>query len=257
MSTIKTPIYFAAFFDGKFWLLRPDQTLPCSVRRVSDAERAECERTRQPEQLLRNEEGLQEVKKLVSRAANSRALTKLQEFVGKPSSLHVDILVQGLSEKEPIALGKRADSKILHPGDKLFLKVRNTGKEDWDIFFFYVDSRLGITALQDPGQSARVLRDEELDQHLGTINDETLGVESIVIIAEPRREGVEADYYFLAQDTWKDVATKGAGQRSPFEVLLKEMQKDPASSRTKGFDTARTGSQAQLKVYTWTVQSRQ
>ena len=38
--------YFAAFFGNKFWLLRPGQTLPCAVRKVDVAERAECERTR-------------------------------------------------------------------------------------------------------------------------------------------------------------------------------------------------------------------
>ena len=54
--------YFAAIFDGKFWLLRPGQTLPCSVRRISDAERVECEQTRQPEQLLWSKWDLQQVK---------------------------------------------------------------------------------------------------------------------------------------------------------------------------------------------------
>ena len=249
--------YFAAFFDGKFWLLRPSQTLPCSVRRISDAERIECERTRQPEQLLWSKRDLQQVKQFVSRAANARALTKLQGVVNTPSSLHVEVLVQGPSEKEPIALGKRAASKVLHAGDKLFLKVANTGSEDWDVFLFFVDSQLGITALQDPGRSARVLRDEKLNLRVGTITEDTLGVESLVIIAEPRREGIEADYYFLAQETWKDVTTRGRGAQSPFEMLLKEIQKDPESARTKGLKSDRTGAQAQLKVYTWTVQSRQ
>ena len=36
--------YFAAFFGGKFWLLQPGQTLPCSVQVITEEERRKCER---------------------------------------------------------------------------------------------------------------------------------------------------------------------------------------------------------------------
>ena len=80
-------------------------------------------------------------------------------------------------------------------GDQIYYSVRNIRNKRptaWDISLFYVDSQFGIQALQERGHSARIQPGEKLDtQLLGTINAETLGAESLVVIAEPVRDGVE------------------------------------------------------------------
>ena len=224
--------YFAAFFDEKFWLLRPGQTLPCSVREMAAAERAECERIRRPESLFWSI--AEAAERLVSRAARARSLTKLQGVVGLPSSLSIDVQIQR-TQDSPVPF---ADFEgPLHAGDQLYYSVRNQGRTAWDVFLFYMDSQLGIQALQEPGQSARVLPGEKIDaQLLGTINDKTTGAESLVVIAEPVRAGLEADYAFLAQDSHLYVRLRGLGQKeSPLQTTLAGMlSADPGRCACEG-----------------------
>ena len=183
-------------------------------------------------------------------------MTKLQGAGALPNSLSVDVQVRRPTQDAPVSFAD-VDGP-LHAGDQLYYSVRNQGRSPWDVFLFYVDSELGIQALQERGQSARVLPGEEIDtQLLGRINDRTLGSESLVIIAEPVRDGLEADYTFLAQDSHADVTLRGRGPISPLQTMLEGMlSADPEDGRTRGFDAvARTaGAQGQVKVFTWTVE---
>ena len=242
--------YFTAFFEEKFWLLRPGQTLPCSVQKIADTERDECERTRQPEQLMWAK--AEEAERLVSRAAKVRTLTKLQGVFNLPSSLSVDVQVKRPAQDALVSLSDHVGP--LHAGDQLYYSVRNQGLAAWDIFLFFVDSQFGIQSLQEYGQSARILPNEKFDPRLlGTINDRTLGVESLVVIAEPVRDGVEADYHFLTQDSYQQVTTRGKGapMKSPLQTILDGISTDPKGARSRGLDTTVQG---QVKVFSWTVE---
>ena len=249
--------YFVAFFEEKFWLLRPGQTPPCSVQKITATERVKCERTRQPEQLLWST--AEEAERLVSRAAKARTLTKLQGVTSLPSSLSVDVQVKRLEQDAPVSLGDHGGP--LHAGDELYYSVRNIRNKrptTWDISLFYVDSQFGIQALQDRGHSARIQPGEKIDtQLLGTINAETLGVESLVVIAEPVRDGVEADYHFLTQDSYEQVTMKGTlGLKTPLQTILEGISADPEGARTRGLSSAAgsNGTQGQVKVFSWTVE---
>ena len=250
--------YFAAFFEERFWLLRPGQTLPCSVRKMTDEERAECERTRQPERLFwSTAEAAQD---LVSRAAVARSLTKLQGVLSLPRKLSIDIQVWRSTQNAPVSLSSQEGP--LYAGDEIYYSVHNRGGLDWDVLLFHVDSQFGIQPLQAPGQSVRVLRGEKIDMApLGTINDQTLGPESLVVIVEPVRDGVEPYYGFLVQESWANVVLRGEGgvvlrgppgPRSPLQAILEEMPGDPEAARLRGLSA--TGPQAQVKIFTWTVE---
>ena len=250
--------YFAAFFAEKFWLLRPGQTLPCAARKITATERVECNKTRQPEPLPWSI--AEEAEVLVSRAAKARALTKLQGATSLPRDLVVDVQVKRPGQDAPVPLSDHA--RPLRAGDELYYSVNNIrGKqpETWDISLFYVDSKFGIQALYRRGFSIRLEPGEKLERLLGTINAETLGTENLVVIAEPVRDGIEADYYFLVQDRYEQVAMKGTqrgrGPSSPLQALLEEIPADPAGARTRGLNAAAqsTGAQGQVKVFSWTV----
>ena len=152
--------YFAAFFDDKFWLLQPGQTLPCSVQVITEEERLKCEeRNRVPEPLFWS--APDDTRTLVSRAARARNLVKLQSFSSVPSSLKLKIEIGRKNGIDPsggpkvgrLSLGELKG--LLQAGDSVYVSARNEDRDAWDIFFFFVDSNLGITPMQDYGESAR------------------------------------------------------------------------------------------------------
>ena len=249
--------YFAAFFDGRFWLLRPEQQLPCSARRLTREERRECERTRDPEPLFWSTPA--EVGTLVQRAARASNLVRLQAFSSVPSSLLLDVQV----ERAGAVLSLEETSGALEEGDRVFVNMANiaTG-EAWDVFFFYVDANLGIQALQAYGASARLRGGDTRRTALGTISTDTVGTESLVIIVDPADDGVEANYGFLAQE-----AVPAGGQGTAVGVGL-EFRGGPASPLQAVLDGVWRGdgnaglralgasaSRAHIRVFTWRVES--
>ena len=249
--------YYAAYFDDRFWLLRPGESLPCDVRKdVTTAdELRECLDRRQELTLLWSP--ADEVEALISKAARVRILTKLQEVVGGPAELFVDVQVQRPNDEAPIS---RSDYPgPLHPGDRVFYRIENRDDDPWDVFFFYVTSDLGITDVLGFGHSARVLSREVEMRELGAINDSTLGTESLVVIADPVRqgEGLEPDYSFLAQEPG-NIIYKGALPRGPVQAALEALwtpDGDHAGAMTsKGLGPPQKD--AKIRVFTWTVEHK-
>ena len=250
------PDYYATFFDSRFWLLRRGQTLPCDVRPeiVTDDQLDKCVEERIPESLLGTETpDADSAATLVLKAARARMLTRFQEVVGLPGSLTIDVLVKRRMREEPVS--RIDDPGPLHAGDKVFYRVRNDAGTAWDVFFFYVNSQLGIEALQDPGQSVRVLPGEAGVTELGIIDDSTVGVESLVVITEPvtARGGVESDYSFLEQLHHRWVVTRG--RSSPTQETLEALwaNEDSSDMRLRNMQRSKPERKSQIKVFTWTV----
>ena len=246
--------YFAAVFDDRFWLLRPGQTLPCSARRITDEERVRCERIRRREQILWSD--LDAAADLVTQAARTRSLTKLQAAVNPPSDLSIEIEVQRPTQAALTPLSTHQGP--LHAGDKVYYSIRNRTNAKWDVFLFYVDSQLGIHALTQRGRSVRISADEALDKRLvGTITNDTKGEESLVVIAEPARDGLEADYHFLTQESYQHVTTRGADAlRTQLQATLEAVWAGSNPfRRMRGMRSKLDGdTQTLVKVFTWTVE---
>ena len=249
--------YYAAFFEDRFWLLRRGQSLPCTQRKeiTNEDDLCMCLKEREEETLLWSP--VDDVRELVTKAARARTLTKLQQVFGLPGDLIVDVQVQRAAQDAPIS--RSDDPGPLHPGDRLGYSIENDGKTAWDVFFFYVDSQLGITALQTLGQSVRVLPGEVDRQSLGEIDDSTLGTESLVVIADPVRQvgdAVEADYSFLAQEAHVRTAVKGKTEDLLVQATLEALwaNEDFPKVLTRGMTSGQK--EAQIRVFTWTVERK-
>ena len=251
--------YFAAFFGNKFWLLQPGQTLPCSVQVITEEERLECERERR--ERTRVSEPLfwsapDDAHTLVSRAARARNLIKLQSFSNVPTSLKLKVEIKRKTRRFSLVELKG----LLMAGDSVYVSASNESQDAWDIFFFYVDSNLGITPMQDYGKSARVQSKKRIDIEVGTVNDLTVGAESLVIIVDPARDGKQANYHFLAQKGYEKIATRGKGnrqssQKSPLQLIMEGVWEGDKNVSSRGMDAAQNkGSQAHVKVFTWRVE---
>ena len=256
--------YFAAFFDDKFWLLRPGQTLPCSVQLITEEERRKCERTRVPESLFWSSPD--DTRTLVSRAAKARNLVKLQSFSNVPASLKLKVEIErknGIDHPVDPKTGRFSLGELkglLKAGDKVYVSASNRSRDAWDIFFFYVDSNLDITPMQDYGESAQVKSKAKIDMLVGTVTNQTVGTESLVIIADPNRDGKEANYYFLAQEGYEKIATRGKGnlrspQKSPLQLIMEGVWKGDKNALSRSMDApSPQGPQAHIRVFTWRVE---
>ena len=182
---------------------------------------------------------------LVSRAARARNLVKLQSFSNVPASLKLKVEIErknGIGHPGDPKTGRFSLGELkglLKAGDKVYVSASNGSRDAWDIFFFYVDSNLDITPMQDYGESTRVKSKARIDMLVGTVNDRTVGEESLVIIADPARDGKEANYYFLAQEGYEKIATRGkdnlrSPQKSPLQLIMEGVWKGDknASSRS-------------------------
>ena len=248
--------YYATYFEGRFWLLRPGESLPCDVRKdVTTAdELSKCLDGRREETLLWS--SAEEADDLVSKAARVRILTRLQAVVGVPGDLVIDVQVQRPGHDAPVSRGD--DAGPLYQGDRVFYRIENKGVDPWDVFFFYVASDLAIMDLQRLGHSVRVEPGDVEFRQLGAISDSTLGTESLVVIADPVRRGeaVEADYSFLAQGP-TPTKTKSVPPPGPVELALGALWTTGVSEvdlTSKGFDVGQKD--AQIRVFTWTVERR-
>ena len=255
--------YFAAFYEGKFRLLRPGQNLPCSVRRITEEKRRECESERVPEPIFWSEPD--DVGTLVSRAARARNLVKLQSFSSTPTSLKLEVEIKrskniGPSGERQIEYLSLADIEgVLQGGDTVLISTSDDVRNAWDVTFFWVDSSLGITALQALGQSVRVRPGDSINRRpVASIGTKTVGLESLVIIANLARDGREVNFHFLAQDPYGEIATRGDGVQppgSPLQAILESVWagEENVSSRS-GEIPSTNGSQAHVKVFTWRVE---
>ena len=246
--------FFAAFYQGKFRLLRPGQLLPCAAQRLSDEERRQCKEPFHPEGVFYSTpEGTGD---LVSRAAKAANLLKLQSLYGHSSDflLNIEVRRAGEQESTPMAAGS-----ALHTEDVVIVNISNNGYTPRDIVLFYVDSRLGITPLLSDGGSDRIKGRKEKQLEVVDITDETLGTESLVIISEIDNRQVGHNYAFLQQDRYSHVHFRGKSRSrgSPaLEMLRGVWAEDPMAvrggkSRLNSDDTT-----AEISVFTWNVQRR-
>ena len=243
--------YFAAFFDDRFWLLQQGQQLPCSVRPIAERGIAPCEDPRGAEDLFSST--AEEAGTLVGRAARARNLLKLQSLQGTPASLEISVEIG----RERGTLSLREVGRTLREGDRVSVTVANSGVAGWDLFFFYVDSRLAIAPLLAPGASARIGVGQERRLQVGRIETATVGTESLVVIADPAGDGIEANYSFLAQEGLERglefVGRGRGGSGSPLEAVLDGIWRGDGEATARAMGTA-GGSGAHIEVFTWTVE---
>ena len=105
-----------------------------------------------------------------------------------------------------------------------------------------------------------VQSNKRIDTLVGTVNNQTVGAESLVIIADPARDGKQANYHFLAQEGYEKIATRGKGntrssQKSPLQLIMEGVWEGDKNASSRGMTAAQNkGPQAQVKVFTWRVE---
>lgn len=153
-----------------------------------------------------------EADQLVRRLRQIYKAEALTRFVGEgiigglPEGFSLELVCSRGGKREPVAPAGR-----LLPGDQTYLRVRNQTGCHYDLTVLAVDAQLGVTELFPLLQSARIAPVDQAPLELGPfeVNDETLGIEHLLVIAVPREESdPEASFGWLAQNR---MATERSG----------------------------------------------
>ncbi|HWA98944.1 MAG TPA: caspase family protein [Pirellulales bacterium] len=149
---------------------------------------------------------------------------------------------------EPIAWDK--GGLVLHPGDRVMCRVKNNGRDPADATLLFVDSGYGISAVFPRAGTVsdnRIYPGESVNAFTGTINDKTLGLEHLVLIAVPGKGGY-IDFTLLEQPTLAVTRGDDDTSRSPLNQLMRSALYGGA---TRGMDVQE--SKQQMKLITWSV----
>jgi hypothetical protein len=155
-----------------------------------------------------------------------RRIRGANDNVGRPFDSHDDPTLQS--------------DCVLHPGDLVGVFVRNPNPFPINVTVLFIDGKLNTTAcFPQKGATGNQLGpagapvDHLMAAKLG-IDDETLGVETVITIATKATPGEPHDFTFLESTTIQDAATRSAhrGKQSPLEALMRTAVYNPAATRT-------------------------
>jgi hypothetical protein len=194
----------------------------------------------------------------IARAQN--LLRLVQADGGKPGGKQaVDVEVQivrtppGAPDGAP--LDPRAPAATLRAGDRLECKVHNRGADPADVTLLFIDSGFGIQCVYPVAGTAtdnRVYAGETPLAFTATINDKTVGMEHLVMIAVPA-DGPMVDFGVLEQPTLtmhRGGEVAAPSLESPFGQLLKSAMFGQGT--TRGRETAQLDKQ-QISLISWRV----
>lgn len=156
-------------------------------------------------------------------------------------------------------LDPRAPAAALHAGDQLEVKVHNRGADPADVTLLFIDSGFGIQCVYPVSGTAtdnRVYAGETPLAFTAAINDKTVGMEHLVMIAVPVAEGggQPVDFGVLEQPT---LAATRSGESpapslsSPFGQLLETAMYGHGT--TRGRETSQLDKQ-QISLFSWRVE---
>lgn len=215
LSSIEQADILVSQFDDQLWFLQADQSLPCEQQVLNQADQANCESTRLPQQLLNmslpssDKNQRAQLQSSLTKIANvTRLMNSRQQLPGAQQQLDVDFQIERNGELESFPVNR---SPTLKEGDTIHFTVKNTQRQPQDVSIVFIDSQYGITQLYpEPGQPNR-LQHKELLSFEWAVNVDTIGSEHLMLSVQSGT-GVNNDLSYLQQAPL-NVSTRGLGSR--------------------------------------------
>ncbi len=157
-----------------------------------------------------------------------------------------------VSDGENRSIEWKSHGRTLRDGQRVVVKLKNSGRFPIDVTLLYVDSAYGITCLYpNIGEFNRLEAHEQQDIRLA-INATTTGIENLVAIAV-RGERQPVDFCLLAQPALKLSQLRGRGKT--LESALGQLCRTAmyGSGNTRGVKRE-DAENYQMKVLTWRVE---
>lgn len=232
---------------AQLWLLPPDGNIVEAGKNKSLSFRLN-KSTAELKTLLAD--SLQRVAKTLN--LKRLAAQPIKGLVNDQVNIDLKLLRKGETSPQPFS---REALPSLHAGDRLVLDLQNLSGRALDVTMLFIDSQYGIQAIYpDAGNTNRIEAGGRIDPQGLDINDETTGIESLVLLAvqaEPQKP--VADFRFLTQPRLEN--TRGDGEFSDgLEDLLLQAG---FGDRTRGGSVNKSPlGQSRIEVFTWRTEGK-
>jgi len=156
------------------------------------------------------------------------------------------------------SLDPLAESPRLAAGDQVECKIQNQGESEVDVTLLYIDSGYGIQCVFPPSGTEidnRIYPGESPLAFKAAINDETVGLEHLVMIAVPA-DGPKVNFGVLEQPTLPTTRgpSSAAGLNSPLGQLLETAMYGRGTTRGREPSLA---DKQQISLFSWRVAAGQ
>lgn len=160
-----------------------------------------------------------QLRQMLHHAGN--AIRLLREAMKTSAEAGTTALQVSLSRLSPDGEQPLRPGETVRPGDRLRARFSNQSRSPVDVTAFYLDSKYGIGPLY-PQRGASNRLDHEATAVIDIdVNDESLGLERVAVVAvESQEHGERIDLSFLAQDMLAsaEVTRSGAALESPNKI---------------------------------------
>lgn len=204
-------------FEGHYWFLRADQTLPCEEQLLAKEDKLFCDKNRTPQLLLNapmartRERSVKLLRDSLLKIANvERLLASPGHLQGAQQNLEISFKIKRQGEVQDLPVNTRPQ---LEENDQILFDVQNIGHEPQDVSILFIDSQYGITQLYpEKGQPNRLQAGESLSFNW-TVNVDTVGTEHILLSTQPGK-GVNNSLAQLEQPPMQ-ILSRGLGSTTP------------------------------------------
>lgn len=186
---------------------------------------------------------LEQALRTTARALNLRRISAddgLRDPATRRVNVHVALAHRPTAEGEfaPLEAGMAIDRGVFK-GEMLRITITNQGRLPVDITVLYLDAAFGVTSLYPTPKEVlqgerNVVEPEASSEVTIKINDDTVGLEEIFVLAVEHQPGGTIDYAFLAQPGLSFSAHRGDGPQRPLDELIDAAQ----FKGTRGTSTA-------------------
>jgi len=201
-----------------------------------------------------------ELARTLMRIARARGLMQLA-VVPPAAASDVDVDIELIryendQDRTGAPVPNEGGGRVLHTGDRIAFRLRNTGKTTADVTLLFIDSQYGITALfprRDAESDSRLARNAEVTTWRMTVTDDTVGLEQVVALAV-QASTPRVDFRYLEQPSLQIAQTRGGGQGdSPLQQLLNRAMYGQGT--TRGLGDSDIGRHA-IRMLTWRTERR-
>lgn len=227
--------------DGRLWLMSSDGGLVCN----GAAQTLSLKLDKAPENLQKN---LTDTIQSMAKVINLKRLSSRFGDLMKSNNIEMNLFVEPVNGQKQYTL-QPDQVKSLISGDRIRAIVKNDGHKPIDFTVLFIDGRYGIEPIYpDTGKLGRINPGSTVELFSGTIDEETKGLEYMLIISVEAQPGEPVmDFIHLAQDTLPVVR---GGHQDDIVSLI----------NLAGFGNKQTrgrigtiGRKAKIETYQWVV----
>lgn len=246
----------------RLWLLPPTYRNECAVMTGEKKQTCDEQRIRSwvsiEAQPGATTNGLKEaIGAALHSATRSANLMRIATSLSSTSAIRklkvtIDIEVSGVDSPGKKRISYQVGSvPTLKAGDRAIVTIENLSEFPLDVTALYLDSRFGISVLFPTGMGSNRLEKGARNSLVLEIDDSTLGVERLAIIAvEAQKRSERADFSFLAQPA---LSSQGVPRGSVPDSTAVFRDAGFAEFKTRAIKQAMPSTETGMQVFSWRI----